>query len=130
MKVLLDTHVWLWMQAEPEKLGAVARELIDDEQNELLLSAASVWEIAIKVGAGRLRLPEPVTRYVPSRMQSSGVSALTVSHAHAAGVAALPSHHKDPFDRLLVAQALVESVPILSSDAQLDAYDSERIPAS
>lgn len=130
MKVLLDTHVWLWMQAEPEKLGSLALELIEEGSNELLFSAASAWEIAIKVSAGKLNLPEPVSRYVPSRMQSSGVSALAVSHAHAAGVAELPKHHRDPFDRLLVAQALAEGVPILSSDMQFDKYDSERIAAS
>ena len=130
MRLLLDTHVWLWMQAEPEKLGAPARALIEDGGNELLFSAASVWEIAIKVGVGKLHLPEPVSTYVPSRMQSSGVSALAVSHAQAAGVADLPRHHRDPFDRLLVAQAMSEGVPILSSDAQFDAYDSERISAS
>jgi PIN domain nuclease of toxin-antitoxin system len=118
------------MQAEPEKLGDLARGLIEDGENVLLFSAASVWEIAIKVRAGKLALPEPVSRYVPSRMQFSGVSALEVSHAHAAGVADLPSHHRDPFDRLLVVQALLEGVPILSSDTQLDPYDSERIPAS
>jgi PIN domain nuclease of toxin-antitoxin system len=118
------------MQAEPEKLGAQARALVEDGVTELLLSAASVWEIAIKVGLGKLRLPEPVSRYVPSRMQSSGVSALAVSHAHAAAVADLPRHHWDPFDRLLVAQAVSEGVPILSSDAQFDAYDPERIAAS
>ena len=118
------------MQAEPEKLAPLARELVQDEGNELLFSAASAWEIAIKVRAGRLQLPEPVSRYVPSRMQSSGVEALAVTHAHAAGVADLPDHHRDPFDRLLVAQALIEGVPILSSDAQLDAYDAERIAAS
>ena len=105
MKVLLDTHVWLWMQAEPEKLGLLARALIEDEGHDLLFSAASVWEIAVKARAGKLRLPEPVSRYVPSRMQSSGVSALEVNHAHAAGVADLPNHHRDPFDRILVAQA-------------------------
>jgi PIN domain nuclease of toxin-antitoxin system len=130
VKVLLDTHVWLWMQAEPEKLGPLALELVEEASNELLFSAASVWEIAIKVSAGKLNLPEPVSRYVPSRMQSSGVSALAVSHAHAAGVAELPNHHRDPFDRLLIAQALAEGVPILSSDVQLDEYDSERIAAS
>ena len=118
------------MQAEPEKLGSVARELIQDQGNVLLLSAASVWEIAIKVRAGKLHLPEPVSRYVPSRMQSSGVEPLLVTHAHTAGVADLPDHHRDPFDRLLVAQSLIEGVPILSSDVQLDAYDAERIAAS
>jgi PIN domain nuclease of toxin-antitoxin system len=118
------------MQAEPEKLGPQARALIEDTGNELLFSAASVWEIAIKVGTGKLQLPEPASTYVPSRMQSSGVSALAVSHAHAAAVADLPRHHRDPFDRLLIAQAMSEGVPILSSDLQLDAYDSERISAS
>ena len=130
MRVLLDTHVWLWMQAEPEKLGSQARALIEDSANELLLSAASVWEIAIKIGVGKLRLPEPLSTYVPSRMQSSGVSALAVAHAHAAAVADLARHHRDPFDRLLIAQAITEGVPILSSDAQFDAYESERIDAS
>jgi PIN domain nuclease of toxin-antitoxin system len=130
VRVLLDTHVWLWMQAEPERLGAQARSLIQDEANELLFSAASVWEISIKVGLGKLQLLEPVSTYVPSRMQSSGVSALAVNHVHAAAVSDLPRHHGDPFDRLLVAQALTEGVPILSSDTQLDAYDSERISAS
>lgn len=118
------------MQAEPEKLGAQARALIEDDGTELLFSAASVWEIAIKAGVGKLELPERVSTYVPSRIQSSGVSPLVISHAHAAGVADLPHHHRDPFDRLLIAQALSEGVPILSSDAQLDPYDSERIAAS
>lgn len=130
MRVLLDTHVWLWMQAEPERLGAQARALIEDDANELLFSAASAWEIAIKTGVGKLELPERVSSYLPSRIQTSGVSPLVVSHAHAAGVADLPHHHRDPFDRLLIAQALSEGVPILSSDAQLDPYDSERIAAS
>jgi len=130
VKLLLDTHVWLWMQAEPEKLGAQARALIEDEANELLFSAASAWEIAIKVGTGKLVLPEPVSKYLPSRIHSSGVSPLAVSHLHAAGVADLPHHHRDPFDRLLIAQALSEDVPILSSDPQLDPYEAERVPAS
>lgn len=130
MRILLDTHVWLWMQAEPEKLGPRARALVEDDATELLLSAASAWEIAIKVGLGKLELPERVSTYLPSRIQSSGVSPLAVSHAHAAGVADLPHHHRDPFDRLLISQALSEGVPILSSDPQLDPYDSERIAAS
>jgi PIN domain nuclease of toxin-antitoxin system len=118
------------MQAQPEKLGAQAQELIEDDTIELLFSAASAWEIAIKVGVGKLQLPERPSTYLPSRIHSSGVSPLAVSHVHAAGVADLPHHHRDPFDRLLIAQALGEGVPILSSDAQLDPYDSERISAS
>jgi PIN domain nuclease of toxin-antitoxin system len=118
------------MQAEPEKLGPQARALIEDEDTVLLFSAASAWEIAIKVGTGKLLLPERVSTYLSSRIQSSGVSPIAVSHLHAAAVADLPHHHRDPFDRLLVAQALSEDVPILSSDAQLDPYDAERISAS
>jgi PIN domain nuclease of toxin-antitoxin system len=118
------------MQAEPERLGSQARSLVEVDGTELLLSAASVWEIAIKVRSGKLSLPEPVATYVPSRMQSSRVSPLVVTHVHAAGVADLPGHHRDPFDRLLVVQALTEGLAILSSDTQLDAYDCERMAAS
>jgi PIN domain nuclease of toxin-antitoxin system len=130
MRILLDTHAWLWMNAEPERLSPEALELIQDLSNELLLSAASAWEIAIKAALGKLVLPEPPSRYIPSRMQAGGVTSLPVTVAHAAAVADLPRHHRDPFDRMLVAQAKLERVPILTSDPQLDAYDVERIAAS
>ncbi|MGH9896288.1 MAG: type II toxin-antitoxin system VapC family toxin, partial [bacterium] len=83
MRVLLDTQVWLWMQAAPERLGQEARRLIEDVDNTLYFSAASSWEIAIKYVLGRLPLPEPPEAYVPSRMQTSGVSSLPVEHIHA-----------------------------------------------
>ncbi|MDP2956244.1 MAG: type II toxin-antitoxin system VapC family toxin [Longimicrobiales bacterium] len=130
MRILPDTHVWLWMTAEPERLGPDARALLEDASNEILLSAASAWEIAIKVGIGKLRLPERPSSYIPSRMQAGGVAPLPITLAHAAAVAGRPPHHRDPFDRLLVAQARIEGVPLLTSDPQLDAYDVERIAAS
>ncbi len=123
MRLLLDTQCWLWMQAAPERFSAPARALLDDPDNVLLLSPVSAWEIASKVAAGRLRLPVPPEDYVPSRMKSSGVDALPLQHSHALQAAALPMHHRDPFDRLLIAQAQVEDLPILSADRRLAAYD-------
>jgi PIN domain nuclease of toxin-antitoxin system len=125
--LLLDTHCWLWMQAEPERFSAKARRLVESRTNDLLFSAASSWEIAIKYALGRLPLPSPPSDYVPDRIASSGVIPLPVHHAHAAGVAELPPHHRDPFDRLLIAQALLEGVPILTADRQFQPYDVEVI---
>jgi PIN domain nuclease of toxin-antitoxin system len=127
VRILLDTQCWLWMQAAPERLSAAAREMIEDPEPQLLLSAASSWEIAIKFALGKLDLPLPPAEYVPSRMASSGVEGLPVDHSHALEVAALPDHHRDPFDRLLVAQARVEKLSILTADRQLEAYEVDLI---
>jgi PIN domain nuclease of toxin-antitoxin system len=126
---LLDTHVWLWMLAAPDRLTKEARELVESPDSRLLLSAASSWEISIKWSLGKLTLPEPPATYVPSRMQSTGVEGLAVEHIHALQVASLPSHHRDPFDRLLVAQAAVGGYTILTADEQLEAYDVEVLRA-
>lgn len=130
MRLLLDTHVWLWMLAEPERLGHRSRELVLDGSNDLLLSSASTWELSIKAGLGRIDLPEPPATYVPSRIRASGVTAIPIEHAPAARVASLPPHHRDPFDRLLVAQAIDLDVPLLSADPALSAYDVEVLDAS
>jgi PIN domain nuclease of toxin-antitoxin system len=111
------------MQASPERFSDEARALVDDPDSVLLLSPVSAWEIASKYAAGRLTLPIPPGEYVPSRMKSSGVDALPLQHSHALQVAELPWHHRDPFDRLLIAQAQVEGLPILSADRQFSAYD-------
>jgi PIN domain nuclease of toxin-antitoxin system len=122
VRILLDTHVFLWLQVQPERLGdhlaAVA-----DTANERLLSAASSWEIAIKHGLGRLSLPEPPARWVPERMRAVGAMPLAVEHTHALAVADLPVHHRDPFDRLLVAQARALGASLLTADRQLEDYD-------
>lgn len=130
MKLLLDTEVWLWMQAAPDRLGPRARDLVVDPENDLLLSAASSWEIAIKHALTKLELPAPPRDHVPDRMRTSATDALAITHAHALQVASLPAHHRDPFDRLLIAQAQVESLPLLTADPQIDRYDVETIPAS
>ncbi len=130
MNVLVDTHVWLWMLTEPVRLGPETSSIISDARNGLLLSAASSWEIAIKYQLGKLALPETPERYVPDRMRLSGVVGLPIEHAHALAVAALPQHHRDPFDRLLIAQASEEGLPILTVDDQLAMYDVELIDAT
>jgi PIN domain nuclease of toxin-antitoxin system len=123
MKLLVDTHVWLWLQVSPERIDAQTLALLADTANDVLLSAASAWEIAIKHALGRLPLPVPPAQYVPSRMSRSGVTALPVLHAHALRVAELPPHHRDPFDRLLVAQAQHEGLTLVTNDRELAAYD-------
>src|SRR5262245_32465988 len=117
------------MAAAPERLSKRAQKLVEDEDNELYLSAASAWEIAIKHALGKLRLPEPPSRYVPSRITSLRVLALPIEHAHGLRVAELPPHHRDPFDRLLVAQSQLEGLPILTADEAFEPYDVETIPA-
>ena len=124
-RVLLDTHCWLWLQAEPDRFSPEVLRELGDPSVELLLSAASAWEIAIKYALGKLPLPEPPASYVPSRLERSGTTELSVSHSHALHVASLPGHHRDPFDRLLVAQAQIERVAILSADPLLSPYDVE-----
>lgn len=129
MNLLVDTHVWLWSLSSPERLSTEARGLLSSSRNVVYLSAASAWELAIKSALGKIDLPEPVESYVPGRMARQGLTALPVTHAHALRVATLPAHHRDPFDRLLVAQALVERLPILTADAVFDRYDVEVIRA-
>jgi PIN domain nuclease of toxin-antitoxin system len=129
MRLLVDTHCWLWMQTAPERFSAPALALLVDTNNELLLSAASAWEIAIKFALGKLPLPAPPQDYVPSRMLTSGTKGLPVQHAHALRVAELPPHHGDPFDRLLVAQAQVEQIPIMTADPLFRRYAVEILEA-
>ncbi len=121
MKLLLDTHVFLWLLAEPKRLGEHLA-LVEDRRNELLVSAASSWEIAVKHELGRLPLPEAPQRYVPSRMRAIGAVALPIEHSHTFAAAALKPLHRDPFDRLLVAQAGLLDVPILTADAAIARY--------
>lgn len=122
MRLLLDTHVFLWLLAEPERLGKQL-DLLEDPSNQLLLSAASSWEIAIKAQIGRLNLPDDPRRYVPDRMRAIGVDPLPVEHNHALAVCDLPPLHRDPFDRLLVAQARDMHLRIVTADAQIARYD-------
>lgn len=129
MRYLLDTHVWLWLQIQPERVSEEVRDRLSDGATQLLLSAASSWEIAIKHALGKLPLPEPPKTYVPSRMRHDGVDGLPVTHAHALHVATLPLHHGDPFDRLLVAQSQIEDVPLVTADPHIARYEVTVLPA-
>lgn len=122
MKVLLDTHALLWAAASPERLAS-QQDLVADPATELLVSAATSWEIAIKHELGKLPLPEPPSSYVPATIRRLAAVGLPVEHSHALAVAALPPHHRDPFDRLLVALAQLLDVPILTADSAFDAYE-------
>lgn len=127
-RYLLDTQVWLWLLNDSKRLDDVTRARLAATSNDLLLSAASSWEIAIKYRLGKLQLPEPPQTYVPDRMRRSGVTPLVIEHAHTLRVADLPDHHRDPFDRLIVAQGQVMNVPIVTADPAFDSYDVEVLP--
>lgn len=122
-RYLLDTHCWLWWNSAPERLNPAAYAAIADGRNTLYFSAASGWEIAIKTALGKLRLPGDAESYVPRRLESNGIQVLPVGLRHALAVAGLPPLHRDPFDRLLVAQALAESLTLISADEALRQYD-------
>lgn len=127
MRLLLDTHAFLWWVADDEALSNAARKAISDPSNECLVSTASAWEIAIKVSIGKLSLGSDVRRFLPEQLAANGFSALPVSVAHAARVASLPFHHRDPFDRLLAAQALEERIAVVSRDAVFRKYGVRRV---
>lgn len=125
MRVLADTHTWLWMLTDPDRLPPGARAVLEDLRTDVLVSAASAWEIGIKHALGKLPLPEPPASFVTSRIAASGCELLDITAEQALGAAALPSHHRDPFDRLLVAQSQLLRVPLCSGDQAFAAYDVE-----
>jgi PIN domain nuclease of toxin-antitoxin system len=127
MRVLLDTHAFLSWIADDASLSRRARETIASAENDCLLSAASCWEIAIKASLGKLEIDGTVERFVPHHLAVNGFAELPVDVRHAAGVARLPFHHRDPFDRLVVSQALAENLAIISADPIFRRYGVKRI---
>lgn len=129
MKLLLDTHTFLWfvIASLNHHLPQTTRALLEDGANDLYLSIASVWEIAIKVSTGKLILPRPVAQIVAAQVQSGDIELLAITLQHLDLIETLPLHHKDPFDRLLVTQTQVERMPIVSADLALDDYGVNRI---
>jgi PIN domain nuclease of toxin-antitoxin system len=117
-RLLVDTHALLWWLIDDAGLSQTAREALSDPVNDVLVSTASVWEIAIKRALGKLGAPDDL----PEHIEAQGFGWLAVQAEHAWRVGDLPTHHRDPFDRLLVAQALVEQIPIVSADARFAAY--------
>lgn len=127
MRLLLDTHTLLWFLSGDEKLPNPARTLVEDEENEVLVSAAGLWEIAIKVSLGKLRMSVPFEEAFPSQLDANEIRILPILPAHLQRVVSLPFHHRDPFDRLLAAQSLAEGAPLVSRDEVFDAYGLRRL---
>ena len=123
MRLLLDTHAFLWWITDDSQLSPTARELISDSHNTMYWSAASSWEVSIKYALGRLPLPETPEEFLPVELVKNRIESLSVIDAHAFQAGRLPRHHADPFDRMLVAQAQIESLGILSNDRKLIHYD-------
>lgn len=122
MRVLLDTHTFLWWTLDDPQLSTFCRQIIADAENTIYLSVASAWEIAIKVQLGKLALPELPEPYVTSRVALNGFQVLPIHLSHALYIYSLPLHHKDPFDRILVAQSQLENLPLLTTDPLIAQY--------
>jgi PIN domain nuclease of toxin-antitoxin system len=122
MKLLLDTHIFIWWADEPEKLSPAALFALEDEANELILSVASVWEMQIKIQLGKLKLSLPLKELVKTQQETNNLTISPVALTHVLALDALPLHHKDPFDRLLIAQSIEEDLTLVSADSQFSAY--------
>ena len=123
MNLLLDTHTFLWWITDAPKLSKTARDLIRDGNNTVFWSAASSWEVSIKYSLGRMPLPEAPEIFLPSELSQNRIEPLPITDMHAFQAGQLPRHHRDPFDRMLVAQAQLESLVLLTNDRQLSLYD-------
>jgi PIN domain nuclease of toxin-antitoxin system len=127
VRLLLDTHSFLWFILDDSKLSSTARQHIEDPGNYIEISPASYWEIAIKVGLGKYTLPMPFETFIEHQIAVNAIDILHILPRHVALLTSLPRHHKDPFDRLIVAQAIVEQIPIISVDPIIDSYGVGRI---
>jgi PIN domain nuclease of toxin-antitoxin system len=125
MRYLLDTVVWLWSVGPTEKIGKDGLEILRTGGHEIYLSAASVWEISIKARSGKYKLPDEPARYIPNRLGTQGIRGLPISQTHALKANDLDLHHNDPFDRLIIAQALVENLTVLTPDQLFGKYPIE-----
>ena len=125
--ILLDTHVWLWLNGAVKKIPPELLKLLSPRDQSVYLSAASVWEIGIKYSLGKLVLPDPPEIFIPACLEENGINALPVRHDHAIRAASLPRHHRDPFDRMLVAQAQLETLKLVTTDSWISSYDVETL---
>lgn len=122
MRLLLDTHAFLWAAADPDQLQRAARAAIEDRANEVLVSAGVAWEISLKVALGKLTVPANPAVWFPARVRSLGFQALDISTAHALAVGGLPDVHRDPFDRIMIAQAQIEGLTFVTRDPKNQKY--------
>lgn len=126
MRLLLDTHTFIWFVTDSPKLSVMVKALIENENNEKLLSIASIWEMAIKHSTGKLSFSSPFKVFIQQQLSFNSIDLLNSSLDHI-DVIAMPLHHRDPFDRLLIAQSIVKQIPILSADSTFDAYFIQRL---
>lgn len=127
MNVLLDTHVLIWWSISPSNLSENVYKLLDDQVNNLFFSLASIWEMQIKLQIGKLTLNLPLPELIEDQCKTNGLQLLPIETSHIYALNNLPSHHKDPFDRLLIAQGIVEQIPIVSIDEVFDNYPIQRL---
>jgi PIN domain nuclease of toxin-antitoxin system len=127
MRLLIDSHALIWYVDQHQQLSSASRAAMSDPSNDLLLSAGSIWEIAIKIGLGKLVLTQSYLLWMSQALNDLGITVLPITVEYADAQASLPKHHSDPFDRLIVAQAIVENISIVSADARMDVYGVTRI---
>jgi PIN domain nuclease of toxin-antitoxin system len=127
MRVMIDTHIFIWYVQNSQRLNSSVVNLINDGKNDILFSTASVWEMAIKQSTGKLNLGVPYASFIEEQMRLNNMELLPIKLEHLEVVTSLPFHHRDPFDRLLISQALVENIPILSIDVAFDDYPVQRL---
>lgn len=127
MRLLLDTHTFIWYVTDDPKLSNTAKQLINEGSNDVLLSKASIWEMAIKHSTGKLNFETSFDLFVEQQVRLNAIEVLNIEINHLTAVATLPLYHRDPFDRLLIAQAIVEKLPIVGADAAFDAYAVQRL---
>jgi PIN domain nuclease of toxin-antitoxin system len=127
MRLLLDTHAFLWFINDSPELSAKVRSFMEDSSSDLLLSHASVWEMAIKISLGKLNTPQPFDEFIDGQLQANQITLLHLSVQQIARLITLPFHHHDPFDRLLAVQALNEDLPLISRDSIFDTYGVQRL---
>jgi PIN domain nuclease of toxin-antitoxin system len=125
VRVLLDTHAFLWWISDDPRLSKKAKEIIADGRNELFFSAASGWEISIKAGLGRLKVAGDLQRFIADQLSRNAIKVLPIYLSHTLHTRVLPDHHRDPFDRILVSQAILEEMPLLSADPKIPHYPVE-----
>ncbi len=127
MNLLIDTNAFLWFAWDDPRLSVTARAYIEDPANRIWVSIASCWEIAIKAGTGKLKLGAPAEVFIPRELSRNSLELLDITLAHAVAVETLPLHHRDPFDRMLVVQASIEALTLVSIDTAFDPYGTSRI---
>lgn len=127
MRILLDTHIFIWWNGDLALLSTKARALCENKENTLVLSLASIWEMQIKYQLGKLTFNQPLPEIIQSQQRDNGIELLSVTTEHIYALQNLPSHHRDPFDRLLIAQANVEKIPLLTADSAFHQYEVKLI---